>query len=119
MFSNSSTQKEVKVTLSELDELPLEEIKGFVTSVHNSQWWVGCVLYADEDSREIKINFYALKDHHHRLNTQVNKMYWSFPKMLFSQKLIQELSQVVLLPLQNKRVKRPLINEKLGRNLML
>ena len=57
MFSNSSTQKEVKVTLSELDDLPLEEIKGFVTTVHNSQWWVGCVLYADEDSREIKINF--------------------------------------------------------------
>ena len=26
-FSNSSIQKEVKVTLSELDELPLEEIK--------------------------------------------------------------------------------------------
>ena len=37
IFSNSSTRKEVKVTLSELDELPLEEIKGFVTAVHNSQ----------------------------------------------------------------------------------
>ena len=37
VFSNSSTQKEVKVTLFELDELPLEEIKGFVTAVHNSQ----------------------------------------------------------------------------------
>ena len=109
MFSNSSTQKEVKVTLSELDELPLEEIKGFVTVVRNSQWWVGCVLYADENSRERSI-FYALKDHHHHLNTQVIKMYWSFPKMMFSFKLIQELSQVVLLPLQNKRVKRPLIN---------
>ena len=47
----------MKVTLSELDELPLEEIKGFVTAVHNSQWWVGCALCADEDSREIKINF--------------------------------------------------------------
>ena len=56
----------MKVTSSELDELPLEEIKGFVAAVHNSQW------------------------------------YWSFPKMMFSQKLIQELSQVVLIPLQNK-----------------
>ena len=47
----------MKVILSELDELPLEEINGFVTAVHNSQWWVGCILYAHEDSREIKINF--------------------------------------------------------------
>ena len=36
IFSNPSTQKEVKVTLFELDELPLEEIKGFVTAVYNS-----------------------------------------------------------------------------------
>ena len=47
----------MKVILSELDKLPLEEIKGFVTAVHNSQWWVACALCAYEDSREIKINF--------------------------------------------------------------
>ena len=47
----------MEVTLCELDEFPIEEIKGFVTAVHNSQWWVCYALCADEDSREIKINF--------------------------------------------------------------
>ena len=35
VFSNSSTQKEEKATISEAGELPLEEIKGFVIVVYN------------------------------------------------------------------------------------
>ena len=57
VFSNSKILKEEKVTLCETDELPFEEINGFVTAVHNDQWWIGCVLHIDEISREIKINF--------------------------------------------------------------
>ena len=40
MLSNLNIQKEVKVTL--LREI--NEIKGFVTAVHNNQWWVGYVF---------------------------------------------------------------------------
>jgi len=57
LFSNSNTQKEEKTAICERDELSLEEIKGFVTAVYNDQWWIGCVLHKDQDSREIKINF--------------------------------------------------------------
>ena len=57
MFSYSSTPKEERVTLSETVELPLEEINGFVTVVHNDQWRIGCVLHTDEDSKTVTMNF--------------------------------------------------------------
>lgn len=56
VFSNSSTMKEERVTLSGIDELPLEDINGFITVVHNDQWWVGCVLHMDEDSKIVTVN---------------------------------------------------------------
>ena len=57
VFSYSSTPKEERVTLSETVELPLEEINGFVTVVHNDEWWIGCVLLTDEDSKTVTMNF--------------------------------------------------------------
>ena len=45
-----------RVTLSGIDELQLEDINGFVAVVHNEQWWVGCVLHTDEDSKTVTVN---------------------------------------------------------------
>ena len=49
VYSNSDTQKEQKVTLSETTELSLEEINGFITVVESGHWWVGCVLRVEEE----------------------------------------------------------------------
>ena len=56
MFSYSSTLKEERVTLSETVELPLEEINGFVTVVPYDEWWIGCILHTDEDSKTVTMN---------------------------------------------------------------
>ena len=64
VFTYLSTAKEERVTLSETVELPLEEINGFVTLVHNDQWWISYVLHADEDSKTVTMNFLYPQEHH-------------------------------------------------------
>ena len=65
VFSYSSTPKEERVTLSETVELPLEEINGFVTVVHNDQWWISYVLHTDEDSKTVTMNFLCSQEPSH------------------------------------------------------
>lgn len=55
-FSYSNILKEERVTISGMDELPWEDINGFITVVHDDQWWVGCVLHTDEDSKVVRVN---------------------------------------------------------------
>jgi len=61
------------------NELPLEEIKGFVTAVYNDQWWIGCVLHKDQDTRTIKSNFLCPQGPSHSFKYPVHeayKIYW-------------------------------------------
>ena len=60
VFTYLSTAKEERVTLSKTVELPLEEINGFVTVVHNDQWWISYVLHTDEDSKAVNYNELSL-----------------------------------------------------------
>lgn len=55
-FSNSSESVIDKVVPSE-DDVPLENINGFVACVYDSKWYLGCVLDVFEESNEVKISF--------------------------------------------------------------
>ena len=42
-FSNSSVAKEERATHLHKTEIPIDEIKGFVTAMYEDNWWLGCV----------------------------------------------------------------------------
>ena len=51
IFSSSDIFKEEAVILLD-NELPLKQINGFITCIHDRQWWLACVL---ELSSEVKV----------------------------------------------------------------
>ena len=55
-YSASSVSKVEKVVAVD-NELPLEQIKGFVTCLYNEQWWLACVLEIDLEEHEVKVSF--------------------------------------------------------------
>ena len=55
MFSNLSGIKVERVTLLTKDEIPLDEIKGFVVAVYDKDWWLGCVIEVKEAERLLLI----------------------------------------------------------------
>lgn len=54
-FSTSSISKVEKVVAAET-ELPLENIKGFITCIYNEHWWLACVLQIDSEEHEVKVS---------------------------------------------------------------
>jgi len=84
-----------RVTLSETTELSLEEINGFVTVVENDQWWVGCVLRVEEESRKIFVIFLNTHGPSHTFAYPLKQQILSVPQKNILTKLILELSQVV------------------------
>ena len=56
MFSNSSVAKEERVTCLSKTEIAIDEIKGFVTAVYESECWLGCVLQVNQDDKTVSIN---------------------------------------------------------------
>ena len=56
VYSLSTISKVERVTIQE-NELALEDVSGFITCLHEEQWWVGCVLHVDEDNREVLVKF--------------------------------------------------------------
>ena len=55
MFSNLNGEKAERVTLLTKDEIPLDEIKGFVAAVYDKDWWLGCVIEVKEAERLLLI----------------------------------------------------------------
>ena len=56
IFSNSSVAKEERVTRLSKTEIAIDEIKGFVTAVRETDWWLGCVLQVNQDDKTVSIN---------------------------------------------------------------
>jgi len=56
VYSTSTTCKEERVTATE-DELDIEDIQGFITCVHNEQWWLACVLTVNEEDNDVRASF--------------------------------------------------------------
>ena len=106
MFSYSSTPKEERVTLSETVELPLEEINGFVTVAHNDEWWIGCVLHTDEDSKTVTMNFLCPQGPSHSFKYPHKQ---NITTISYTDVLTKVDPRTVIL-LQNKRVKLLLID---------
>ena len=50
-----STTKDVKV-MKEHGELEMEEVSGYVICIHNSRWWLGCVLEKDLENVQVKLS---------------------------------------------------------------
>ena len=55
-FSNSSFPKEERVTHLHKTEIPIDEIKGFVTAVYGDNWWLGYVLQVNQDDKTVGFN---------------------------------------------------------------
>ena len=49
MFSNSSVVKEERVTCLNKTVIAIDDIKGFVTTVYQDEWWLGCGLQISQD----------------------------------------------------------------------
>lgn len=56
IYSNSLVSKVEQITKVE-GELPITDIKGFVTAVYDGKWWLACVINRDEDNVQIKLSF--------------------------------------------------------------
>ena len=54
-ISLSTTSKDVKV-MKERGELETEEVSGYVICIHNSRWWLGCVLEKDLENVQVKLS---------------------------------------------------------------
>ena len=54
-YSSSSESKVVVV--SDKEEIPFEQIKGFVTAVYDRKWWLACVLQTFPDTEMVKLSF--------------------------------------------------------------
>ena len=54
-YSLSNVSREERVTALASD-LELDQVSGYVTCVHNNQWWVACVLKTDSESLEVKLS---------------------------------------------------------------
>ena len=55
-FSASTISKEMRVTSVE-SEMEPETISGFVTCLHEQNWWLGCVLQVEPDDSLVTIQF--------------------------------------------------------------
>ena len=56
MFLNLSGGKPERVTVLTKEEIPLNKIKGFVTTVYDKHWWLGCVIEVNEDENKVNVN---------------------------------------------------------------
>jgi hypothetical protein len=63
VFSLAPNSKIEKVSLL-AGEILLSQMQGYVTCVHNNQWWVGCVLSTDEESATVAISLLKPSGHH-------------------------------------------------------
>ena len=55
-YSLSDVSKEERVELAK-NEIPPESIAGFVTCLHEENWWLACVLEVCSDNKEVKLTF--------------------------------------------------------------
>ena len=56
MFSNSNVGKEERVICLNKTEIAIDDIKGFVTTVYEDEWWLDCVLYLHQDNKTVSTN---------------------------------------------------------------
>jgi hypothetical protein len=56
MYS-ASNYKENHVISVLKDMIELKDIKGFVTCMYDTFWWLGCVLSVSEESNDVKVSF--------------------------------------------------------------
>ena len=55
-YSSSDVSRKERVTLTK-NEIPPESIAGFVTCLHEENWWLACVLEVCSDTKEVKLTF--------------------------------------------------------------
>ena len=55
-YSLSDVSKKERVELAK-NEIPSESITGFVTCLHEENWWLACVLEVCSDNKEVKLTF--------------------------------------------------------------
>ena len=55
-FSNSSVAKEERAIHLHKTEIPIDEIKGFVTAMYEDDWCLGCVLQVNQEDKTVRIN---------------------------------------------------------------
>lgn len=54
---SSSSESGIDEVVTSEDDVPLENINGFVACLYDSKWYLGCVLDGFEESNEVKISF--------------------------------------------------------------
>ena len=55
-YSSSDVSRKERVALAK-NEIPPESIAGFVTCLHEENWWLACVLEVCSDTKEVKLTF--------------------------------------------------------------
>jgi len=53
-YSSSTDSKDEKVT-KQPEDLEIEQVSGYVTCVHESVWWLACVLGKDLENAEVRL----------------------------------------------------------------
>ncbi len=51
------TELNEEVRVSDLNDILMADIKGFVTSVYEGKWWLACVLETFIDAKTVKLSF--------------------------------------------------------------